>query len=359
MNNWEATYMDFTEKKLLALAGSASDAGIELFVLDDGWFGRRDRDDSSLGDWFVHGKKLPGGLRKLADRIRAKGLDFGIWVEPEMISEDSDLYRLHPDWMVRAPGRTPSPARNQYLIDMVNPAVRDYLFEVLSGVFRESGASYVKWDMNRNVGDRFSPVLPAERQGEFGHRFILGLYELLGRLVKEFPQVLFESCASGGNRFDMGMMYFMPQVWTSDDTDAAERLDIQEGSSFFAPPSVMGAHVSGIPNHQTLRKTPIETRFNVAAFGLLGYELDLTSLTPFELKVMRKQIEFYKEHRDVLQFGRFYRLDHPESPDGFSWITVSPDSGRAILGVFQKLSRANPGALGFVWPGLIPGGFMR
>ena len=354
VNNWEATYLDFTEKKLLALAGEAASAGMELFVLDDGWFGKRDRDDSSLGDWFAHRKKLPEGLGRLADKIRSRGLDFGIWVEPEMISEDSDLYRSHPEWMIRAPGRTPSPGRNQFFIDLVNPDVRAYLFEILSKVFSEAGVSYVKWDMNRNFSDACSPVLSPEAQGEFTHRYILGLYDLLRRITDAFPDVLFEACAAGGNRFDMGILAFMPQVWTSDNSDAAERLDIQEGTSMFAPVSAICAHISGLPNHQTLRNTPIETRFNVAAFGLLGYELDLTALTSFERKVIKKQVSFYKEHRMLLQFGRFHRLEHPEAPNGYAWISVSENRREAVLGIYQKLSHPNPGSLRIPLAGLDP-----
>jgi len=354
VNNWEATYLDFTEKKLTTLAADAAAAGIELFVLDDGWFGKRDTDDNSLGDWFAHKKKLPDGLGHLADKIRSKGIEFGIWVEPEMISEDSELFRSHPQWMVHSPGRIPSPGRNQFFIDMVNPAVRDYLFEVLSEVFNEARVSYVKWDMNRNFSDIYSPLLSAEHQGEFAHRYILGLYDLLRRITDAFPDVLFEACAAGGNRFDMGMLAFMPQVWTSDNSDAGERLNIQEGTSMFAPASTMGAHVSDIPNHQTLRHTPIETRFNVAAFGVLGYELDFTTMKPFERKVIKKQVAFYKEHRLLLQFGKFYQLEHPETSNGTAWFVVSENRKVAILGVYQKLSKPNPPSLRILLDGINP-----
>ena len=297
--------------------------GIELFVLDDGWFGKRNDDKTSLGDWTVNKKKLPNGLKGLSAKIKKMGLDFGIWVEPEMISIDSDLYRSHPQWMVKTPKREASPGRFQFLLDLSNPEVCDYVYESMRSVFTSAEISYVKWDMNRNFSDIYSNYLPVEQQKEFAHRYVMSLYDILDKLTKEFPHILFESCASGGGRFDLAMFSYMPQIWTSDDTDSLERLHIQYGSSMLAPTSVMGAHVSAVPNHQVLRNTPIESRFNTAAFGILGYELDLTKLTNFEKKAIRKQIEFYKENREILQFGKFYRLQDPDNNNFCLWMIVS------------------------------------
>lgn len=355
INNWEATYFDFNEKKLLTLAKEAKTMGMELFVLDDGWFGQRNDDRSSLGDWYVNRKKLPGGIEGLSEKIRKIGLQFGIWVEPEMISMDSDLFRAHPDWMVRTPHREPSPGRFQFVLDFSNPEVCEYIFEAMSALFRSAEISYVKWDMNRSFSDIYSPVLPQDRQKEFSHRYILGLYSVLERLTKDFPFILFESCASGGGRFDLGIFCYMPQIWTSDDSDAMERLKIQEGSSLFVPPSLMGAHVSAVPNHQVMRQTPLETRFNVAAFGLLGYELDLSKLTNFEKKAMAKQIAFYKKYREILQFGEFYRLKGSPSGEIKLWMAVAQDRKIALLGYFQKNSSPNPGSERYRLKGLDAG----
>lgn len=341
VNNWEATYFDFNQSKLLKLAKKARSLGVEMFVLDDGWFGARNSDETSLGDFFENVKKLPGGLAGLSKKIRSIGLEFGIWVEPEMISVDSELYRKHPEWAVQLPDRNPSFGRNQLVLDMANPEVVDYLFEQLCDVFSKAEVSYVKWDHNRNFSDIYSSYLAREQQGAFAHRYVLGLYQLLDRLTKAFPEILFESCSSGGNRFDLGMLRYMPQTWTSDNTDAVERMSIQYGTSMLYPPSSMSAHVSGRPSHQVLRNTPIETRFNVAAFGLLGYQLDLTKLTSFESKAVVAQIEFYKEHRKLLQFGRFYRLESPFESNRVLWIVVSEDGREAMLGYYQKLQQSN------------------
>ncbi len=353
-NNWEATFFDFDKRKILALAKEAASLGAELFVLDDGWFGRRNDDERSLGDWTVNERKLPGGIADLSRRINALGLKFGIWVEPEMINEDSDLYRAHPDWAVATPGRAPAYGRNQFVLDLTRKDVRDYLVEAMSAVFSSGNVEYVKWDMNRNISDGYSPSLPAERQGEFHHRYALGLYELLAELTRRFPGILFESCASGGNRLDLGMLSYMPQVWTSDDTDAFARLSIQGGTSYGYPPSVMGAHVSASPNMQTLRASPLETRFNVAAFGLLGYELDLAMLTPFDKRAIREQIAFYKAHRRLLQFGRFYRVPCREDPDKTLWAVVSADGREAIAGLFQGSAKVGRGQDLLTVPGLDP-----
>lgn len=337
-NNWEGTYFDFNEKKLLHLAKAAKDLGIELFVLDDGWFGKRDHDQCSLGDFYDHQKKLPNGLQGISKKIRKLGLDFGIWVEPEMISVDSDLFRKHPEWAIKHPDRPASFGRFQLILDLSNPDVIDYLYNELSSVFKRSQASYVKWDMNRNFSDVYSTY---SMSGNYRVKYIQGLYQLLAKLKKAFPDILFESCSSGGNRFDLGMLYYMPQTWTSDNTDGYERQKIQYGMSLLYPPSTMGAHVSGEPSHQVLRHTPLETRFNVAAFGLLGYELDLTKLTDYEKKVVKKQIHFYKEHRKLLQFGEFSRLSSPFDSNVMVW--QSRNDQEIILGYYQKLQQANGG----------------
>lgn len=342
INNWEATYFDFNEGKLLKLAREAKTLGIELFVLDDGWFGKRDNDKSSLGDWFENVHKLPGGLEGLSKKINEAGLDFGLWVEPEMVSVESELYKAHPEWAMKNPDREPSFGRNQLVLDLANPDVVEYLYKVLADIFKRSNVKYVKWDMNRNFSDQYSAYLPADRQNELTHRYVLGLYKLLERLTSQFPGILFESCSSGGNRFDLGMLCYMPQTWTSDDTDAVERYSIQYGTSMLYPQSTMGAHVSGAPSHQVLRRTPIETRFNVAAFGLLGYELDLTRLSNFDKKAIKQQIAYYKQHRKLLQFGEFFRLQSPFDTNQCVWMVVSEDKKEALLGYYQKLQQANP-----------------
>ncbi|MDO5496215.1 MAG: alpha-galactosidase, partial [bacterium] len=336
VNNWEATSFNIDHKTVVSMAKVAARLGAELFVLDDGWFGERSNDHRALGDWTVNAKKLPKGLRGLGDEVRALGLDFGLWVEPEMVNRDSDLYRAHPDWAITVPGRTPSEGRQQLVLDLSRPEVRDHLVEVIGAAIDEAGATYVKWDCNRNLSDLFSPACAP---GELGHRVILGLYEVLGRIFGERPHILLESCASGGNRFDLGMLCFSPQIWTSDNTDPIERLDIQFGLSHLYPPSTMGAHVAASPSMQTLRRTPISTRFNVAAFGLLGYELDPRRLTPGERREVRAQIAFYKAHRRRMQYGRLIRL---VTEDERVVVAVSDDGG-AVVGDFQRgASAARP-----------------
>ncbi len=342
VNNWEATYFDFNEKKLLAIAKKAKKLGIELFCLDDGWFGKRNDDYSSLGDWYYNKKKLPRGVKGIADKINKLGLGFGIWVEPEMVNEDSDLYLEHPEWAVKTPTLEPSLGRNQLILDLTNPEVRAYLKETLSNLFNSANITYVKWDMNRNFSDVYSNNLPVKSQGKFNHLYVLGLYEILDYLVTEFPNILFESCSSGGNRFDIGMLYYMPQTWTSDNTDSYERLLIQEGTSLLYPLSSISNHVSGDRSHQVLRHTPLETRFNVACFGVLGYELDLSQLTPFDEKLIFKQTEFYKEYRHLFQYGRFVRLRSVYDSNYTVWMVINEDNTEAILGYFQKLNQPNP-----------------
>jgi len=341
INNWEATFFDFNEPKLLKLAKEAKKLGIELFVLDDGWFGKRNDDTSSLGDWFVNRKKLPSGIKGLADKINKIGLEFGIWVEPEMVNENSDLYRMHPNWAIKHPKYVPSLGRNQLILDLCNPEVRDYLFVTLSDLFSSAKITYVKWDMNRNISDTYSDYLSQEYQGALSHLYMKGLYELLDKLTQRFPNILFESCASGGNRYDLGMLCYMPQTWVSDNTDGVSRLKIQYGTSLVYPQSTMGAHVSAVPHQQTIRNVPLETRFNTAAFGLLGYELDLTKCTPFEKKVIKKQITFYKEHRNLLQFGKLTRNKSPFQTDECEWSVTSEDQKSAILGIYKMKQEPN------------------
>jgi len=343
INNWEATYFDFNVKKIIAIAKKAKKLGIELFCLDDGWFGKRNDDFSSLGDWHVNKKKIPKGIGHLADKIRKTGLKFGLWVEPEMVSEESDLYKRHPDWAVQLRKGEPSLGRNQLILDLTNEEVRDYIKTSISKLIKESEASYIKWDMNRNISDVYSKALDKESQGKFHYLYVKGLYEILAYLKTHFPNVLFESCSSGGNRYDLGMLPFMPQTWTSDNTDAYERLLIQEGTSMCYPLSTMSNHVSGDRSHQVMRHTPLETRFHVASFGVLGYELDLRALTPFDEKVMKKQIAFYKKYRTLFQYGHFRRLRSVREGNYTVWMAISPTKDMAILGFFQKQAKPNPG----------------
>ena len=345
INNWEATYFDFDEPKLLAIATAAHELGVELFVLDDGWFGQRDDDTSSLGDWQVNRKKLPGGIESVARQVEQLGMRFGIWIEPEMVSRQSQLFGRHPEWAIGIPSRPRTEGRNQYVLDMSRPEVVDHLFEALSALLGSAPISYVKWDMNRNITEPHSPTLPAWRQGEFMHRYILGVYSLYERLTRAFPGVLFESCAEGGGRFDPGILAFAPQGWTSDDTDAIERLKIQWGTSLAYPLSSMAAHVSASPNHQIGRATPLATRAAVAFFGVFGYELDPASLSDSERAEVSDQVAFYKRWRELFQSGRFRRLLSPFEGDGndTAWMVASRDGRSAIVGHYQVLSRPNPG----------------
>ena len=346
LNSWEGAYFDFDQDRLFSMAQAAHELGVELFVLDDGWFGHRDDDHTSLGDWVVDRRKLPDGLDALADRIHALGMDFGLWFEPEMVSPASDLYRAHPDWVIGLPDRPRTESRQQLVLDMGRSEVVDHLAAQIGDVLANARIAYVKWDMNRTVTEPGSGVLPPHRQGELWHRHILGVYELYRRLTTRFPDVLFESCASGGDRFDPGLLAFAPQTWTSDDTDAIERLSIQWGASMVYPPSAIAAHVSAVPNHQTGRITPLATRAAVAFFGVFGYELDATRLTEEERAQVRDQVAFYREHRELFQFGRFHRLEDPRAGDRRSaaWMTVAHDRSSAIAGVYALLNRPSPGA---------------
>jgi alpha-galactosidase len=351
MNNWEATFFDFNEKKLISLAKEASKLGVELFVLDDGWFGRRDDDTRGLGDYTVNRRKLPRGLGGLSSKIRAMGMEFGLWVEPEMVNPNSELFRDHPEYAVKIAGRVPSYGRNQLVLDLCQEDVRDYIVRNVNEVLEESGASYIKWDMNRNLTDMHSESVP--HQGMFFHSYVLGLYDILRQVTEENPHVLFESCSSGGNRFDLGMLSFMPQTWASDDTDPVERLKIQEGLSYFYPQSSIGAHVSASPHQQTLRTTPLETRFNVAAFGLLGYELDLDVLDAGEKEEIRSQIAWYKANRQLMQYGRFYRFDREKANRTIFQVT-GPEGKESVIGNFQTLAEASPSPDVLSFKGLNP-----
>ena len=336
LNSWEASYFNFNEKKLLVMAKKAKEAGIELFVLDDGWFGKRNNDKSSLGDWDVNIKKLPDSLSGLSKKINALGLDFGLWVEPEMINEDSDLYRAHPDWAVQFPGHKPGIGRNQLVLDLTNPEVCAYLIAKMTEVFSSCNLKYVKWDYNRNITDIYGKTLT--NQGEFFHRYIIGFYRIISVLAERFPHILFEGCASGGNRFDLGMLCFFPQIWTSDNTDYLERIYIQRGTSYGYPLSAIGNHVSDVPNHQTLRVTPLASRFNLACFGNLGYELDLTAQDEKTLAEIKRQITFYRTYRRLFQYGKFYRSkDFIADNHSTYFYVIDENQNNAIVGYFQEL----------------------
>lgn len=331
INNWEATYFGFDEEKIYNIAKQAAELGVDLLVLDDGWFGKRDGDCSGLGDWTVNENKLHGGLGKLVDRVTALGMKFGIWFEPEMVSEDSDLYRAHHDWAIKIPSRKPIRSRFQLVLDMTNPEVREYLFNSVSAVLKSADISYVKWDFNRHISDWFTPTLTKENLGEMPHRYVLGLYELLERLTSAFPNVLFEGCSGGGGRFDAGMLYYTPQIWCSDDTDAFERTTIQYGTSFFYPVSAVGSHVSAVPNHQTGRVTPFESRAVVAMAGSFGYELDLNTLSDDEKNAVRGQISRFKKYGRLIRNGLYYRLSDPLSENAAAWEFAAEDGSEALV----------------------------
>lgn len=355
INNWEATFMDFTEDKLMPIVERAKELGIEMFVLDDGWFGHRDDDRSSLGDWFVDEKKFNHGIAGFAKRVHDLDMKFGLWFEPEMISIDSKLYQTHPEWMIKTPGRGQTPGRHQFVLDMSRQEVVDYLFGLMSHIIQDAKLDYIKWDMNRNITEMYGADLPADQQLEFSHRYILGVYDLYDRLTKAFPDVLFESCASGGGRFDLGMMYYAPQAWCSDDTDAVERIKIQDGTSYGYMPSMWGAHVSAVPNDQVGRLTSIDMRAKVAYFGAFGYELDVTELSDEEQATIKQQVAFYKQYRKLFQFGTFYRLETPDTSDNvYGWETVSHDKQTAIGMRYQILNGANPAYIRYYFKGLDP-----
>lgn len=342
INNWEGTYFDFTGEKLLAMAKDAKEMGVELFVMDDGWFGKRDDDNSGLGDWQVNEKKLGCTLKELSEKIHGLGMKFGIWYEPECISMDSDLYRTHPDWAFQVPGRNPVRSRNQLVLDFSRKDVRDHIFDEMTKVLDGADVDYLKWDFNRSICDVYSAQLPSDRQGEVLHRYVLGLYEFLERLGKRYPDMLIEGCSGGGGRFDAGMLHYTPQIWCSDDTDAIERLEIQYGTSFCYPVSTMGAHVSACPNHQTGRTVPLGTRATVAMAGTFGYELDPAKLTSGEKAEIRGQISRFKEYYELIQRGDYFRLTSPSGEKHYAaWEFVSLDQKEALVSVVASKVRTN------------------
>lgn len=342
-NNWEATYFDFNEEKIVGLAKEAAALGIELLVLDDGWFGRRNGDNCSLGDWHVNKEKLPSGIKGLAEKVNAEGVKFGLWFEPEMVSPDSDLYREHPDWCIHVNGRTRTECRSQLTLDLSRKEVCDYIINAVSGVLDEADIAYVKWDMNRHMTNLGSDGLPPERQKEMPHRYMLGLYRVMEAIVSSHPDVLFESCSGGGGRFDAGILYYMPQTWTSDDTDAIERLYIQYGTSLVYPVSAMGAHVSAVPNHQSGRVTDLKIRGDVAMSGNFGYELDLMKFSEEEKDIVRKQVETYKELRSFVPSADMYRLKSPFEGNDTAWQFISEDKNNVFAAYFRINSKVNPG----------------
>ena len=345
INNWEATYMDFDAQRIWDIARQARDLGVEMLVLDDGWFGERSDDSSGLGDWQFNEKKLGCTFDQLIGRVREMGLLFGLWIEPEMVCTNTALYAAHPDWALTIPGRAPATGRSQLVLDMGRPEVVDYLYSLFHRLLAEHDIAYIKWDMNRNLTDVYSRALPPERQGEAAYRYMLGLYSLLDRLTRDFPQVLFEGCAGGGGRFDAGMLCYCPQIWCSDDTDAIHRIKIQYGTSFGYPPCTMGSHVSASPNHQTGRSTLLSTRAVVAMAGTFGYELDLQKLTAEEKEMVKAQIVRYKQLQPLLLEGRCERLTDAVTDTCFTaWQFTAPDRSRAAVSVVVIDPQANP------WP---------
>ena len=342
INNWEATYFDFDTEKLLDIAREASKDGIEMLVMDDGWFGYRNSDNCSLGDWFVNEEKIKGGLKYLVEEVNKLGMKFGIWFEPEMISPDSDLYRSHPDWAIQIPGRTPGMSRQQLVLDITRKEVEDYAYECVAKILRSANIEYVKWDMNRQLSDIGSLSLPADQIGEFYHRYVLALYRMQNKLVTEFPNLLLENCSGGGARFDPGMFYFSPQIWCSDDTDAIERLSIQEGTALIYPLSTMGAHVSVCPNHAVGRVTPFKTRGYVALSGTFGYELDITKLPQEERALIPHQVELYKKYSDLVRTGDYWRIaSYSQNHEYDCWMSLSKDKKRALVTFVQVFNHPN------------------
>ncbi|MDY3917594.1 MAG: alpha-galactosidase [Candidatus Limivivens sp.] len=342
LNSWEGVYFDFDGDKLVRMAREAAELGAELFVMDDGWFGKRDGDSSGLGDWTVNEQKLGCSLAELSERIHALGLQFGIWFEPECVSEDSDLYRAHPDWALQVPGKRPVRSRYQLVLDFSRKEVRDGIFEQMCQVLDHAKIEYVKWDFNRSISDLYSAALPADRQGETAHRYVLGLYEVLERLLERYPDLLVEGCSGGGGRFDAGMLYYTPQIWCSDDTDAVERLTIQYGTSFCYPVSTVGSHVSRCPNEQTGRNTPLETRATVAMAGTFGYELDVNRMSPEEKEAVKGQIQEFRNYEELIRDGRYYRLTHPGKNRGVhAWEFASEDGSEALVCAVALQMRPN------------------
>lgn len=355
INNWEATYFDFDTEKLLGIAKQASALGIEMLVMDDGWFGNRNDDNSGLGDWFVNESKIKGGLKYLVDEVNKLGMKFGIWVEPEMISPDSDLYREHPDWAIQIPGRVGSLARNQYVLDLTRKEVRDCIYDRIAAILRSANIEYVKWDMNRQLSDLGSYGLPADRQGELCHRQALAVYEMQERLITDFPDLLLENCSGGGARFDPGMLYYSPQIWCSDDADAIERLSVQAGTALIYPLSTMGAHVSDCPNHTVGRTTPFETRGYVALAGTFGYELDVTKIPEADRKMIPDQVAMYHKYNDLVRRGDYYRIArYAENHYYDCYEVVAKDKSEALVTYVQVLNRPACHSKRIRIPGLDP-----
>lgn len=355
LNSWESAYFDFDERRLLEIAESAGRIGAELFVVDDGWFGRRTSDNSSLGDWTANPDRFPSGLPALSEKLHAMGLMFGLWFEPEMVSPDSDLYRAHPDWCLHVEGRPRTQARQQLILDLSRPEVQEYIISAVSAVLSSAGVDYVKWDMNRNMTEAFSAALPPERKRETQHRYMLGLYRVLEAVTSAFPKVLFESCSGGGGRFDPGILHYMPQTWTSDDTDAVERLKLQYGTSVVYPASAMGAHVSAVPNHQTGRSVPLKMRGDVALGGNFGFELDPGKLPPEELEEAKTMVERVKSLRELTRTGTFWRLRSPFEGQVTAWAFVSPDRRKILLCAYRVLCVPNTAPARIRLRGLDPG----
>lgn len=342
INNWEATYFNFNTEKLIDIAKEASKLGIEMLVMDDGWFGHRDSDNSSLGDWFVYEKKINGGLKHLVDEVNKLGMKFGIWFEPEMISPDSELYKAHPEWAIQIKGRDMSMSREQYVLDYSNPEVRDYIYGLMKKVLDSANIEYIKWDMNRQLTEVGSTYLPAERQRELWHRYVLGVYDVMNRLTTDYPHILLENCSGGGARFDPAMLYYSPQIWCSDDTDAIERLKIQHGTSICYPVSAMGAHVSDCPNHTVGRTTPFSTRGDVAMVGTFGYELDVTRIPQADRDAIPGQIEEFNKYNPLIRTGDQYRIGNMFKDTTWdAWMFVAKDRSEALFTFVQVLGRPN------------------
>lgn len=352
INSWETTYFDISTTKIKTLADTAKDLGIELLVIDDGWYGHRDNDHTSLGDWTEDKTKFPEGIAHIASYVHSIGLKFGLWFEPEMVSQESDLYRSYPDWRIEVPNRQPCLGRQQFVLDFSRKEVVDNIFSQMEKIITETKLDYIKWDMNRHITDLYSLTLSNNKQQEFAHRYILGVYNLYERLIHAFPSILFESCASGGGRFDLGMMYYAPQAWTSDNTDPIERLKIQYGTSYGYPLSMMTGHVSASPSHQTGRKTSLTFREQVSYFSVLGYELDITRLDSTAYRQLKEGIDFYKSYRNLFQYGTFYRLLSPFNQNVVSWQVVSPDKTKSVVARYQILSEANPIPATLIFKGL-------
>ena len=341
INNWEATYFDFDEEKILSIVRAAKKLGIELFVLDDGWFGKRNDDTSSLGDWFENKEKLPNGIAELSQKVEEIGLKFGLWFEPEMVCKDTKIFKEYPEWIIQTPNRNMSHGRNQFILDFSRDEVVEHVFSLMDNIIRNSKISYIKWDMNRYITEPYSLALEEDRQGEVFHRYILGVYKLAEMITAKYPEILIESCAGGGARFDPGMLYYAPQSWASDDTDDIERLKIQYGTSMIYPLSSIGSHVSAVPNHQVGRITPLETRANVAYFGTFGYELNVNTMSDEEKEIVKSQVDFFKKNKSLIQKGDFYRIMNPFESNETSWMVVSEDKSKAIVGYYQALSIPN------------------